>query len=108
MKLFFAHHPNGHITYANWPIQETGATSYFFDVADTDHKAVQEGTKDFVIEGGSLKIVNSTRKAENEAKKAAEEAEQQAKKTEAEALKKKLEKGQATLEEIQQALSKLL
>lgn len=107
-KQFFAKHANGAITYCNWPIQETGAESFVFEVNPADLEAVQEGTKDWKIEGGKLEIVTSTRKADMEAAKAAQDAEREQKKTERKNLKKKLEKGEASLAEIQEALHKLL
>jgi hypothetical protein len=108
MRQYFAKHPNGNITTCNWPIQETGAESYEFDVKEADLVAAQAGTKDWKIEGGKLSVVASTRKAAAEAAKAQAEAERGAKKAELTSLKKKLEKGNATPEEVQIALSKLI
>jgi hypothetical protein len=108
MKQFFAKHQNGSITYSNWPIQETGAESYVFEVNEADLEAVQEGTKDWKIEGGRLEAIASTRKAEREAAEAARNTEKAQKKAEVENIKKKLEKGEASLAEIQATLLKLL
>jgi hypothetical protein len=108
MKIYFAKHKNGSVTYCNWPIKETDAESFAFECTEQDLKDVHDGTKDWKIEGGKLEIVTSTRKADMEAAKAAQDAEREQKKTERKNLKKKLEKGEASLAEIQEALHKLL
>jgi hypothetical protein len=104
MRLFFVKHTNGQVTYANWPIKETGGESYEFNVKDSELEAVIQGAKDWHIEDGKLSLVNSTRKAQAEAAKAQTDGEKQA----VAELKKRFEKGEGTPEEIQKALSKLL
>lgn len=104
MKLYFAKHQDESLTIANWPIRETGAESYEFEVDDEIKKLVDEGVKDFKIEDGQLLVVDSTRKAEAEAAKQQRIADLE----ELEEVKEKLEKKEATLEEIQTILSKLI
>ncbi len=75
MKQYFAKHKNGNITVCNWPIKETGADSYEFEINELDLKDVQNGEKDWRIEGGKLTVVASTRKADFlAAQKAAQDA----------------------------------
>jgi hypothetical protein len=75
MKYYFAKHTNGQVTCCNWPVTETGADSYEFEVNEQDLKDVQGGDKEWRIEGGKLTVVASTKRLEFEAaQKAAEEA----------------------------------
>jgi hypothetical protein len=108
MKQFFAQHKNGEITFCNYPVFETGAESYEFEVEKSDIDAVQEGTKDWRIEGGALSVVESTRKADAEAEREREKQEQEKRQKDLALLKKKLEKGEATQEEVQFALLNLI
>ncbi len=108
MKLYFAKHTDGSITTANWPIKETGAESFEFEVDEEVKRLVDEGEKDFQIENGELKVVNSTRKAEREAEVLRQKEEAQALELEKAELKTKLENKQASLGEIQELLAKLL
>lgn len=108
VKKYFAKHQDGSISTSNWPIKETGAESFEFEVDELDEAAVAEGTKDWVITDGQISTVESTRKADMEAAEAARlEAEEQ-KKAELESLKTKLSEGKASLSEIQTVLSKLI
>lgn len=104
MKMYFAQHVDGKVTWASFPIKETNAKSYEFPVSEKDLKDVMEGEKDFVIENGELLLVESNRK------QILEEVNQQRQEEEIgkQALKAKLEKGEATPEEIQTLLAKLL
>ena len=108
MKLYFAKHADGAITTANWPIKETGADSFEFEVDEEVKKLVDEGEKDFQIENGELKVVDSTRKAEREAELAKRQTELEVLQKEKAELKIKLEKKEASLDEIQTLLAKLL
>ena len=104
MKMYFAQHVDGKVTWASFPIKETNAKSYEFEVSEKDLKDVMEGEKDFVIENGELLLVESNRKQILEELK----EEQKQELIEKQALKEKLEKGEATPEEIQTLLAKLL
>lgn len=107
MKLYFAKRSDS-VTYCNWPIKETDAESYEFEVTEEDLRAVEDGEKDFAIVESQLSTIDSTRKADAEAAKA--EAEQQALELQAEkeVLIEKLEKGEATQQEKDQLLIQLL
>lgn len=101
-KTYFAKHPNGNITQCNFPIKETNAESFAFNVSTPDLEAIKEEEKEITIsEEGKLEIKASNKKAK---RLAAIEEKKEAK----EALKEKLSKKTATLEEVQEALLKLL
>ncbi len=108
MKLYFAKHEDGSITTANWPIIETGAESFAFDVDEEVKNKIDEGIKNFQIEKGELKIVDSTRKADLEAEILKEKQKIEALEQEKNQLKIKLENKEASLDEIQELLAKLI
>lgn len=99
MKQFFAKHPDGNITICNYPIKETGAESYSFEVDKTDMEAVEKGEKDWKIENGKLLLVTSTRKEDMKAEKLLLETQEQERKDRKLALIKAVTEGKATKEE---------
>lgn len=103
MKIYFAKHKNGSVTYCNWPIKETDAEPFAFECTEQDLKDVHDGTKDWKIEGGKLTVVASTRKADLKAAKLAAAQAKQAKRAAEKARKlelvQKITEGKATPEE---------
>ena len=102
MKQYFAKHPDGKITQCNWPIKETGAESFVFDVTEQDLQDVASLDKDWKIEKGILSTVTSDRKAKLflvQQAAAEEKALVQSKKME---LVQKITEGKATAEEQQE------
>lgn len=106
--MYFTKNKDGLIAISNWPIKETNAESFAFEVDEEVKKLVDEGEKDFQIENGELRIVDSTRKAEREAEILRQKEEAQVLEAEKVELKTKLEKKEASLDEIQTLLAKLL
>lgn len=107
MKTYFIKTSSG-VTVSNWPIKENGVGSEVVDIPEEDHKAVEDGTKDWFITDGVLTAIESTRKADYEASQAQQKAEEEAKQADLAVLKIKLSEGKASLSEIQLALSKLI
>ncbi len=108
MKLYFSQSAEGLITHSSYPVKETGATSYEFEIEEADLLAVESGEKDWLIEEGQLSTIPSTRKQDQIDAEEATRLENEALEKEKEEMKEKLQKGQASNEEIQKLLAKLL
>ena len=108
MILHFIKDKDGDLTYSNWPIKENDLVSTPFEVSEEDKLAVEDGTKEFVLDDGKLMTMPSNKKAEAEAFLAEQKEIEDTKREELEVLKTKLEKGSASTVEIQLALSKLI
>lgn len=108
MLLYFAKHPSGHISVADWPITETvtqedgeaySVESIPFEVSEEDKLSVDEGSKDWDINDGIVTTKPSDRKAIQEAEvKAAQDAIVTAKKRKFQLIQK-VTLGTATLAE---------
>lgn len=104
MLYHFAKHKDGSITYSSLPILEDKADTFVFDLTEDQLQKFRDGTHDFVIDGGVLKLEPCDRHLEM--KKESERISTLQK--EREQLQNDLKNGKKSIEEISKILSDLI
>ena len=101
MKLYIILHQDGTSTFSSQPIIENEVEGVPLEIDQTDLDSILEGTKEFEVKSGKVKLIPSNKKALRQEAELQEKAKQEASKFYKKELILKVIEGTATKDEVE-------